>query len=103
MKAVIKVFFKKYFEIAAFSMGLLLLAFMDPYSATGPSLCLIDNLGFEYCPGDGLGHSVAYIFRGELSNALEANILGPFAIIILSGRIFYLFYNNLFNRNKISE
>lgn len=82
--------FKDYFEIAAFSTGLLLLAFMDPEAARGPSFCLFKQLGLSFCPGNELGHSVAYIFRGDISNALQSNILGPAAILILSSRIVYL-------------
>ena len=101
MKNIIKHLHKNYFEIAAFSIGLLLLVFMDPYTTTGPGLCLLEKLGFQYCPGDGLGHSISFIFRGELGNAMEANILGPFAVLILSGRILYLLFQNSLNSNKI--
>lgn len=101
MRNIIKHLQKNYFEVAAFSIGLLLLAFMDPYTATGPGLCLLENLGFQYCPGDGLGHSISFFFRGELSNAMEANVLGPFAVLILSGRILHLVYQNWLNHNKI--
>lgn len=93
--------FQNYFEIFAFGIGLFLLALMDPNTANGPGLCLLENAGFSYCPGDGLGHSISFIFRGEFDNAMEANILGPFALVILSGRIFYLFAQNYFNQNKV--
>lgn len=101
MKDKIKHYFKSYFEITAFSLGLLLLALMNPETATGPGLCLLENLGSPYCPGDGLGHSISFIFRGEFNNALEANMLGPFSLVVLSGRIFYLFTQNCLNQNKI--
>jgi hypothetical protein len=89
-----KIFFRKYFEVIVFTSGLVLLAFMDPYTANGPGFCILENLGFPYCPGDGLGHSIAYIFRGEISNAMQANVLGPFALVILSGRIVHLLVKN---------
>lgn len=89
-----KSFFQKYFEVAVFATGLFLLALMDPAAANGPSLCLFDQLGFSFCPGDGLGHSISYIFRGEFSSAMEANILGPFAILIISTRIIHLLIKN---------
>lgn len=82
--------FKNYFEAAVFSVGLLLLAFMEPGAVIGPNLCLFEQLGFSFCPGNGLGHSIAYTFRGEVYNALQANALGPLAIIILGARIGYL-------------
>lgn len=82
--------FKSYFEIAAFSMGLLLLALMNPGTPNGPSLCVLDQIGISFCPGDGLGHSIAYSFRGDIGNAMESHILGPATIIIIAGRIGYL-------------
>lgn len=90
----LEIWFKKYFEVLAFGTGLILLALMNPEAVNGPSLCLFDQLGISFCPGDGLGHSISYTFRGEVHNALEANILGPFALVILSGRIFYLLFKN---------
>lgn len=98
MKNTINHLFKKYFEIVAFSLGLLLLAFMNPETAVGAGLCPIENLGFTYCPGDGLGHSISYTFQGDISNALQSNILGPLAIVILGGRISFLLKRNWFNK-----
>ncbi len=100
MKNIIKHLYKNYFEVTAFTLGLVLLAMMDPTTTSGPGLCLLENLGFEYCPGDGLGHSISFTFRGQLSNALQANILGPFAIIILGSRILYLLFKNKSNYYK---
>lgn len=89
-----KLFFRKYFEATVFAAGLFLLALMDPSVTNGPSLCLFEQLGFTFCPGDGLGHSISYTFRGDISSALESNILGPFAILILITRIIYLLIKN---------
>ena len=99
MKEIITYLYQNYFEIMAFGVGLLLLALMDPHAANGPGLCILENLDFPYCPGDGLGHSISFIFRGEIYNAMESNILGPFALLIISGRIFYLFSQNFLNHN----
>ncbi len=87
--------FTNYFEITAFSTGLVLLAFMDPSSASGPSLCLFEQIGISFCPGEGLGHAIAYTFEGDIFNAMRANILGPFTIIILGSRIGYLGYQKV--------
>jgi hypothetical protein len=92
-------FFNNYFEILAFGTGLLLLALMNPENATGPGFCILERMGASFCPGDGLGHSISYIFRGEFHNAMEANILGPFALIVLSGRILHLSIKNHHNSN----
>lgn len=93
-------FINKNFEVIAFATGLVLLALMNPDTASGPGFCILEQLGVSFCPGDGLGHSISYTFRGEISNALQANVLGPFALLILSGRILHLLYKNYFNHNK---
>lgn len=98
MKTVQK-FIKNYFEIIVFTTGLLLLAMMNPETANGPGFCILEQLGVSFCPGDGLGHSISYIFRGNFSNALQANILGPFALTILSGRILHLIIKKHYKSN----
>lgn len=85
-----RLYFRKYFEIAVFTGGLIVMALMDPVSTTGPSFCLFDQLGVSFCPGDGLGHSIAFLFRGQFYNSLEANLLGPIAVAVLAGRIIHL-------------
>lgn len=97
----LKHIFKYYFEILAFSIGLVLLATMDPETASGPGFCILERLGVTFCPGDGLGHSIAYIFQGEIYNALETNVFGPLAIIVLGGRIVQLLFKNYhINKNN---
>lgn len=84
-------FFMKYhFEWIVFLAGLLLIGMMNPYIDNGSTLCLLDAAGFPFCPGEGLGHSIAFTFRGDFSNALTAHPFGPAAILIMSGRICYL-------------
>lgn len=85
-------------EWIVFLTGLILMAFLDPYSYS-KSLCLIDYFGFSYCPGEGLGHSIALFFRGNISSSLEANLMGPFVVLGLSTRII-LIWKNLFFKNK---
>lgn len=94
MYTFIKYIFKTYFEAIAFTLGLVLLGLMDPGAFNGPSFCLFEQVGITFCPGNGLGHSISYVFRGEIYKALEYNIIGPFAIIILVYRIVYLLSKN---------
>lgn len=100
IRSKIRYWFTHYFEIVAFSTGLILLAFMDPETVTGPNLCLFEQVGITFCPGNGLGHSIAYTFNGDFVNALQANLLGPFAIIMLSSRIGYLGYQKINNHDQ---
>jgi len=85
---------KNHLEWIVFAGGLCALAFMDP-SVNGVSLCLIEQAGIPFCPGDGLGHSISYTFRGDWGKALDAHFMGPAAVIILILRILYLWKNLL--------
>ncbi len=85
-------FLSNHLEIPVLGFGLILLAFMDPASS-GYSFCLFDLAGFDYCPGEGLGHSIAYTFNGEFVKAFNAHLMGPAAIVIILFRIIHLVYN----------
>ena len=76
----------RHLEWVVLLTGLVLMAILNPYTLE-TSWCLIDLIGFTYCPGTGLGHSIAYLFRGEIINSLEANLMGPVAVVVLSLRI----------------
>lgn len=86
----LKHFYKYHFEWVALALGLLFMGLMNPYVDTGSSLCLFEALNFNFCPGEGLGHSIAFTFRGDLNEAIEAHPVGPFTILILSGRVLFL-------------
>lgn len=74
-------------EALAWIAGLAALACTDPAADGLLSLCLFKALGVPYCPGCGLGHSVAYLFRGEVDLALAAHPAGPFAVLVLTARV----------------
>lgn len=97
-----KKLFNEHFEWVALSVGLLLMAVMNPYTDYEATWCLFENIGITFCPGEGLGHSIAFMVRGEYISSIEANIMGPFALIILISRIVYLINNTFFKRNKKS-
>lgn len=77
------------------------LAVMDPHSS-GTSLCLFEAVGIPFCPGHGLGHSIAFTFRGEWAQAFSAHPLGPLAILILGGRIIKLWIK-AFNKSNTTN
>ncbi len=96
-----KRFFRHHFEWAALTAAGLVMALMNPYIDNGLTWCLFERAGLPFCPGEGLGHSIAFVFRGDFENAFQANVLGPFALIVLGGRILYLIKQNLFNKNQV--
>jgi hypothetical protein len=77
------------FEAAIWCGGLVLLAFMNP-AEPHFSICPIANLGFDWCPGCGLGKSIAYFFRGEIRQSFFTHPVGIVAVFILSFRIIQL-------------
>jgi len=72
--------------------GLTYLAFMDP-SETHFSLCPIKNLGFSFCSGCGLGHSISFFFHGQIKDSFHHHPLGIFALGVILSRIFELIRN----------
>jgi len=92
--------FKLHFEWGFWTMALILLAFSNPHSYSGPNFCLFEALGFPYCPGHGLGHSIAFTLNGNLSAAFAAHPLGPFALIVLAGRIVKLLHKAFFTKDN---
>lgn len=63
--------------------ALIFLAISDP-ALHHYTLCPLDNLGFHFCPGCGLGRSVGYFFRLDFKNAFLSHPLGIPAAILLA-------------------
>ncbi len=76
-------------EWLTFFLGIMLLAFMNP-TTDSASLCLFERMGFSFCLGDGLGHSIAYLFRGDFQASFNANFMGPVAVAVLMARIIFI-------------
>ncbi|MEM1097089.1 MAG: DUF2752 domain-containing protein [Bacteroidota bacterium] len=75
------------FEAVIWTAGLIALACTDPNEPGLFELCAFKWVGFEWCPGCGLGHAVAHLFRGEWLASWNAHPLGGPALLILVGRI----------------
>ncbi|NBC66301.1 MAG: DUF2752 domain-containing protein [Bacteroidetes bacterium] len=93
-----KYYFFFHFEWIALLSGLILVAVLDPFSQTA-SICPIDRMGFDFCPGCGLGRSVGFAARGELTASLQSHPLGLFAIVVIFIRIGTIFRRN-YNINR---
>jgi|SRR5699024_1011807 len=100
IKKKIKPFFNNHFEWIALSVGLLVMALMNPYTQNGAGWCIYERLGISFCPGDGLGHSIAFLFRGDFFRAWHANVMGPFAVVIIFSRVAYLFKQNVWTKSS---
>ncbi|MEO6706702.1 MAG: DUF2752 domain-containing protein [Ginsengibacter sp.] len=93
-------FFKRYFELAVWIIVLVLMAFMDPATNSDYSFCPFNFIGFNHCPGCGLGHSISFIFHGDLHASFSSHPLGLFAIAIILFRIYKLASLQLFFKLK---
>ncbi len=101
-KSLVKSFLKKIqkiwliigFEAAVWILGLFFLIFIHSPGDTHFTVCPFANLGFEFCPGCGLGNSISYLFQCDLSASFHAHPLGIFALIIITMRIITIIKNN---------
>lgn len=86
------------YEALIWCAGLLALAISE--GTAHFTLCPLQNLGWDPCPGCGLGRSISLLFHGQVSASLKAHPLGIFAVIILSFRIVKLTKHYLRNYGK---
>jgi hypothetical protein len=84
------VYFRRYFELSVWVIALTLLAFMNPATDAHFSLCVFKWMGFSFCPGCGLGHSISWLFHGDIEQSFREHPLGIAAVMILLHRIYTL-------------
>jgi hypothetical protein len=89
MQFFLTLFKKLSLELFFWTAGLLCLALINP-AADHFSLCVLKSLGFEHCPGCGLGAAISYLFHGEIAQSLASHPLGLFALITIAHRIITL-------------
>ena len=88
------------FELMVWLGALLFLAFTTTSVSSHSSLCPLDNLGFSWCPGCGLGRSIRSVLHGDFILSFSQHWFGIPALIILLYRIIQLLNNFLLNLNK---
>jgi len=82
--------FSKYFELLFWAAALILLAFSDPSEPGQYGLCPFKAIGFSWCPGCGLGHSISWLLQGNPINSWHAHWLGIPAFCVILYRIYSL-------------
>jgi len=90
---VIFTFIRRHLEAIIWIAAILTLALMSPVDQCY-SLCLFHHLGIDWCPGCGLGHSIAWLFRGDLMNSFNAHPLGIPALAVITLRIISIIKKN---------
>jgi hypothetical protein len=94
-------FRRSHLEAFFWLAALIALGTFTPTEEGHSTLCLIRRFDLGFCPGCGLGHSIAWLFRGNISESFHAHPMGVPAVIILIGRIINILKPNIsFNRNK---
>ncbi|WP_448701881.1 DUF2752 domain-containing protein [Mucilaginibacter sp. AW1-3] len=78
-------------ELIFWVTALLCLSLASPVSTSHFTLCPFRLMGFSWCPGCGLGHSIIYLFHGRFSASWHAHWLGVPAVAIIFYRITQLF------------
>ena len=82
------------FEALVWIFGLAYLLFIHNPGESHFTICPLANLGFEFCPGCGLGNSISYLFKGDIISSFQSHPLGIFALIVLTLRIINIIKNN---------
>lgn len=91
------------FELIFWIVALVLLAMADTHKhGAGPhfTLCPLANMGFDWCPGCGIGRSITQLFHGNYLESLKYHWFGLPALLIICWRIWVLIKMN-FKNNKL--
>lgn len=75
-------------------MCALVIAFFINPAAEEITFCLYNQLGIEFCPGCGLGRSMALALRGNLQASLQMHPAGIIAILVILYRIVFIISRN---------
>ncbi len=76
-----------------FWLGALIWLFFDNPLENHFTFCPIKNLGFSFCPGCGIGHSISFLLHGNLKQSFDSHPLGIFALMVIIHRIITLTKN----------
>lgn len=85
-------FLRSNLEAFIWIAALFMLAFSDP-ATPHFSICPLKNIGWDFCPGCGLGHSISWLFRLDVARSFECHPLGMVAVVVLGYRIYRVFDN----------
>ena len=74
-------------EAGLWVSGVATLALMEPTSVHAFSFCPFSWIWERGCPGCGLGHAIAFLFRGDVAASWQSHPLGIPALAILGYRV----------------
>jgi len=82
-------------ELLFWIIALVYLLVINPENSNHFSFCPIKNLGFEFCPGCGLGKGISYFLHFHIKAAFFAHPLSVFATVLIISRIMVLTKNKI--------
>src|SRR6476620_10836570 len=91
-------FIQRYRDPAVWLAVLCVLFFMN---TEGPSLCVFRWMGFQSCPGCGLGHSMHEALHGHWRDSINNHLLGIPAIVLLLVHIARSVYSITKTNNRL--
>ncbi|MEO6721091.1 MAG: DUF2752 domain-containing protein [Ferruginibacter sp.] len=89
-----KIFYlvKTRLELLCWSAALILL-FLMPVNIGEQSLCVFRFIGFNSCPGCGLGHAIHSVLHLQFGQSFHEHIFGIPAVLIILNRIKHLSFS----------
>ncbi|WP_295793384.1 DUF2752 domain-containing protein [Mucilaginibacter sp.] len=99
----IKTVFHKYFELAFWVVALIALAIANPTDQSHFSLCPLKLMGITWCPGCGLGHSISFLFHGDIKSSFHSHWLGIPALGMILYRVYALARLRMEENMRLSE
>jgi len=82
----------KYFELLFWIIALSVLFFVRMDNEN--TLCFFHWIGFAWCPGDGIGHSIQSALHFQFVKSLKEHPLGIAAVLIIFNRIKQLSFSS---------
>ena len=82
---------KQHIELLFWFVSIVLLFFLKP-AEPQTSLCMFRWIGFEHCPGCGLGHSIHHALHASFTQSYNEHLMGLPALVIIFHRITQLVY-----------
>jgi len=80
-------------ELVFWIGSLVAILMINPDGGHHLSLCPLDNLGLDWCPGCGLGRSMNLLARGEIQASWSMHPLAMLAFGVILHRIWTLLKN----------
>lgn len=99
LSEMIKIQAKYPIELFCWIIAMVLLYYNNPYIHHF-TICPLENMGFDWCPGCGLGRSITFLLRGNVTESINRHWLGIPVLIIIIHRI-TLLTGNYFHLNKL--